>query len=109
MNKLIILGVLVFCALLGAIAQVFFKSGMDSANYTNLIMQVFYGLVLYGVAMGLYLLMLKFGDVGRIYSMISLSYIFVMLLSWRFLNESLTYNKLLGSVVIVAGVFIIWS
>lgn len=109
MSKIIILCVLVVCALLGAIAQIFLKNGMDSTNNYNLALNVIYGLILYIVAMGLYLLTLRFGDVGRIYSMISLSYVFVMVLSWQLLNESLTYNKVLGSVVIVAGVFIIWS
>ncbi len=41
------------------------------------------------------------------YPMLSLGYVFVVLLSWWFLNEAITPLRLLGVFVIVAGVFLV--
>ena len=46
-------------------------------------------------------------DLSFAYPFMSLSYVVVMVLSYLLMNEALTWNKVIGTVVIVAGLYII--
>jgi drug/metabolite transporter (DMT)-like permease len=107
MNKVYL--IVIFCALLGGIAQILLKQGSKSNGslwqYVNGYVAI--GLFLYGVAMLVYLWALPQGDVSVLYPILALSYLFVALLSTIFLKESLTIAKLLGSIGIVVSVWVI--
>ena len=103
MDKWIVIGIVAFCACMGAVGQLFFKLGSKPLSPIKLLI----GLVLYSLATLLYIYMLRFGELSVLYPVISLSYILVMILSVVFLAESFTYLKLVGTSIIIFGVFLI--
>lgn len=70
--------------------------------------EVFIGFVLYGLSSFLYLKLLSLADVSKTYPM-SVAYmaLVLLLLSSVFLKESLTVPKIIGSLIILAGIFVI--
>jgi len=108
MKTWIILLVL-FCALLGATAQIMLKKGMIDFSWKYIFynFSLFFGVFLYGSAFILYNITLKFEDVSLVYPIIACSYIFVVILAYFFLKEPLSLNKFIGSVMIVSGVYMI--
>jgi len=110
MNKIIL--VVLFCALLGSIAQICLKksAGIIDIKQTSSIIGNYWliiGLFLYGLAMVGYVLSLKHGELGALYSVLAFSYLFVVILSWKFLNEPISSLKILGSLGIIISVGLI--
>lgn len=70
--------------------------------------EVFIGFILYGLSSFLYLKLLSLGDVSKTYPM-SVAYmaLVLLLLSSIFLKESLTMPKIIGSLIILVGIFVI--
>ena len=98
-----------FCTLFGAAAQILFKLGaneLGSGNPLAMIksMPLVAGCGLYGISAGLLVLALRDGELSILYPVISLTYIWVMLLSLAIFQESMNLYRLLGVLVIVAGV-----
>jgi drug/metabolite transporter (DMT)-like permease len=100
-----------FCTLLGAAAQILFKKG--SANFsldpvalaTNV--PLIAGLVLYGGFTLLMVLALRHGELSMLYPIISLTYVWVTLLSYTLLGEKPNLYKNIGITVIVIGVAVL--
>jgi len=99
----------VFCSFIGAVGQILFKKGMDNFEFKfpflNFILLI--GLSCYCVALIGYLFALRFGQVSIIYPIIALSYVFVVLLAWKFLGEPITTKKMIGTIGIIACVWLI--
>jgi multidrug transporter EmrE-like cation transporter len=98
-----------FCTVFGAAAQILIKHGANGlasghplAMITNLPLMAGYSL--YGISTVLLVLALKDGELSVLYPVISLTYVWVMLLSLVFFKESMNLYKLLGLVIIVTGV-----
>ena len=110
-TKLWVILLVLFCALLGAVGQVFFKLGsatlkLDAYSLlTN--WKVIIGLVLYGLATILFLIALRQGNLSILYPIIATSYIWVSIFSVYFLHESFSPFKWLGIGFIVLGVIFI--
>jgi drug/metabolite transporter (DMT)-like permease len=100
-----------FCTLLGAVAQILFKRG--SAHFSlNLIedatnLPLVVGLVLYGGFCLLMVLALRKGELSMLYPIISLTYVWVTLLSYTVLGEKPNWYKNTGIAVIVIGVAVL--
>jgi len=62
---------------------------------------------LYATSAILYIWGLKYGDVSVLYPIISLSYVWVCLLSIKFLKERMNLYKWVGIIVIIIGVTLI--
>lgn len=101
---------------LGAFGQLSLKKGMllsGSANISfNLIKviltpYVFLGLVLYAVAMLLWLAILSRVELSYAYPMLSLGYAFVALASWLIFNEHVSLLRFMGVFFICIGVTMI--
>ena len=90
----------------GSIANDFFSSFSSFLNIL-FIPQIFIGLLCYAVSALLWIVVLSHLEVSKAYPILGLSYIFVLLLSFFFLGESLTLTKTLGSFLIVFGVVLI--
>jgi drug/metabolite transporter (DMT)-like permease len=90
----------------GSIANDFFSSFSSFLNIL-FIPQIFIGLLCYAVSALLWIVVLSHLEVSKAYPILGLSYIFVLLLSFLFLGESLTLTKTLGSFLIVFGVVLI--
>lgn len=69
--------------------------------------KIWFGLMLYGLASVFSLIALKHENVSIIYPMTSMSYIWVALLSKKYLDEDLNKHKVVGIVLIILGVFLL--
>ncbi len=104
---------------LGSTGQLLFKRGMQvfgQVNLTNIwgqlikILLVPYiplGFVCFGVSSVLWLVVVSKLDLSYAYPMVSLGYVIVVLASWWFLGEDLSFLRLVGLALICAGVTLV--
>ena len=102
-------GLVFLCTLFGVVAQYFIKSsGMQLeslapsallANYS-----LWTGLSLYGISTLLLILALRDGELSLLYPVISLTYVWVTLLSIFIFHETVNVFKIVGVAVICGGV-----
>ena len=108
-NLLTVLG----CTLLGAGAQVLFKmaGAMLGPSPSPLAMMLsvplIAGYTLYGVSTILLSFALRNDELSSMYPVISLTYVWVMLLSVWYFHEALSAQKVLGVAVIMSGVAVL--
>jgi uncharacterized membrane protein len=98
-----------FCTILGAAAQVLIKIGASSLTGTGPIamlsnFHVLAGYSLYGLFTAVLVLALRDGELSILYPVISLTFVWVTILSTILFHESLTASKLMGISIIVSGV-----
>ena len=104
--------------LLGATAQYFFKSGITpiSEKATGIFdtikscisnMYIWGGLFCYGFSLLLWFYVLSKMELGKAYPMVSLGYVFTLILGYVFLNEAITVTKITGIVLIIIGVVVL--
>lgn len=102
-----------FCTVLGAAAQLLLKMGSQGVDTSSLLniawsmatnLPLISGLALYGLSMVLFVHALRNEQLSLLYPLISLTYIWVTAVSIVFLNESVSFWKIAGVIVIVAGV-----
>lgn len=97
--------------LIGALSAVMFKFASKElekglSNFFKNI-KLYIGIILYGISALIFVFALKFGDLSALYPVVALSYIWVSLLSIKFLNEKMTTYKWLGIILIIIGVVFI--
>jgi|TARA_Y100000310_G_scaffold339842_1_gene433800 uncharacterized membrane protein len=110
-TKLWAMGLILFCTLLTSTAQLFYKFGAATLEFSllsiitnvNLIM----GILLYAVSGILLILSLRGGEVSVLYPIIATSYIWVSFLSIYFLDESMNLFKWIGVFTIMSGIIFI--
>ena len=101
-----------------ALGQVSWKLGMNQIgqltafNFTALStvllnLYVLLGFVLYGLGTIFWLIALSKKDLSFVYPFISLTYILVLVLSSLVLKESIGVDKVVGTLLIIAGLIII--
>jgi uncharacterized membrane protein len=101
-----------------AIGQVSWKLGMNQAgqlmgiNTTTLSAMllnpyVLLGFLMYGLGTIFWLIALSKKDLSFVYPFISMTYIFVLLLSSLVLKESIGINRLVGTLIIIIGLIVI--
>jgi multidrug transporter EmrE-like cation transporter len=99
------------CTILGTLAQVLMKTGMDHfklepmALLTNLPLVA--GYVLYGVNTVMLVMALREGELSVLYPILALTYVWVTLVSYIRLHEPPNIYKNLGVMAIIAGVIVI--
>ncbi len=100
------------CTVFAAAAQVLIKSGantLQSANplamLTNLPLVAGYSL--YGIVTLLLVLALRDGELSILFPVISLTYVWVAILSVTYFKEALNVYRVLGVLIIVAGVAVL--
>lgn len=103
--------------LLGSFAQFLLKTGMNSMNLqqpppllfktviTNI--PLISGILCYITSLFFWLFVLSKLDLSKAYPMVSLGYIFTLILGYYFFNESINLFKILGVSLIILGVFLI--
>jgi drug/metabolite transporter (DMT)-like permease len=109
----------VFCTFIGAAAQILFKlaaNQLKSVDNTVILARPWIvvlnvaligGLALYGLFTLLFIFALRDGELSVIYPVITLNYVWVMLLSAVLFHEALTPFKLCGVAAIMLGVIIV--
>lgn len=111
-RKLILKGLalMLIVTILNALGQLGFKIGVDNystfwgliTNYPLLI-----GLAVYGISMILFTYALRFAELHIIYPFLSLTFIWVLILSSSVLNEPIALLDFAGVVMIIGGVSLI--
>ncbi len=94
---------MLLCTVLTAFGQYFLKLGVKNIPSLSL----FFGLFLYGIGAVVMIIGLKHGELNVMYPLVSLTIVWVSLLSFFFLGENLTSHKLMGMGVILSGIFFI--
>ena len=103
------------------IGQLLLKKGMNSMGSITLNMDqallttwkmvtnpyVFFGLLIYAAGTIFWLAALSRVDLSYAYPFASLSYVVMLVASWRMFDEQITFSRLLGTVVIGIGVLLI--
>ncbi len=97
------------CTLFGVVAQYFIKTSTMKLTAMTIPALVgnhalWLGLGLYGISTGLLILALRDGELSLLYPVISLTYVWVTIMSVLAFNESVNGYKICGVAVICAGV-----
>ncbi len=87
--------------LIGAFGALLFKKASVNKIY------FFAGLFLYGISSMFFIYALHFDELTIIYPMTSLSYVWVYLISIKFLGERVSIKKWLGITFIILGVVLL--
>lgn len=102
------IGLVIFASLVGAFGPILLKkaSAKKLSSLTSLRKNypLFFGVSLYALGTMLFIPALKGGDLSILYPFVSLTYIWVALLSVRFLGEKMNNHKWIGIVLIILGV-----
>lgn len=97
-------------SILGSFGSLFLKLGSGKITKswkTFLNWRLISGIGLYGLSVVTYVVALKGQDLTIIYPLSSISYVFTLGLSIRFLNEELNLEKIGGVCLIMLGILII--
>lgn len=102
---------------LGSIAQLLLKKGMNLVNLNDTILIILKKIILNGyIISGItcYILSLLFWlyvlsklELSKAYPMVSLGYVFTIILGYLLLNENISVNKIIGVILIIIGVIYI--
>jgi multidrug transporter EmrE-like cation transporter len=110
-TKLWAMGIVFSFTLLTSTAQLFWKFGAEKLepNLMSILtnVEIFVGIVLYGIAGILLIISFRGGEVSTLYPIIATSYIWVSFLSIYFLGEVMNLYKWLGIFTIISGIVLI--
>ncbi|KGL37742.1 EamA/RhaT family transporter [Listeria sp. SHR_NRA_18] len=99
-NKLIYgIILMVFSASCTAIGQAFWKMAV-SGIYS---WQLYVGFFLYGMGAILMIIAFRFGDLSVLHPLLSVGYVFAILIGVLFLNEKLTAMQIFGNILVISG------
>jgi len=100
-----------FATLLGSTGALMLKMGSTGTRFTlkGIVRnyKLLLGLILYGLSTIPFLIALKFGPLSVLYPFVSLSYIWTILLSMRYLKERMNAWKWMGITLVLTGVTLI--
>ena len=102
------IGLVVLATLVGAFGPILLKKASAGrlSNIKSLLTNynLFIGILLYGLSTILFIPALKGGDLSVLYPFVALVYIWVSLLSVKFLGEKMNKYKWIGIALIIVGV-----
>jgi drug/metabolite transporter (DMT)-like permease len=108
MKKGIIL--MLICTIFTALGQFFFKNASKNITFSfNFLYNynLWLGLFFYGIGAILMVVALRFGELNTLYPIVSLTFVWVSLISIFILKDTFSLTKISGIGVIITGVFII--
>lgn len=110
-TKLWAIGLVILGTIVGSFGPILLKkaSSKQLSKISSLITNyhLIGGVVLYAVGTMIFVPALKGGDLSVLYPFVALSYIWVSLLSVKFLGEKMNWFKWLGITLIIGGVILI--
>ena len=111
MTELWSIGLVILATLIGAMGPIMLKkaSARKLSNFKSLSTNyhLFIGVSLYAAGTLLFVPALKGGDLSVLYPFVALNYVWVSLLSVKFLGEKMNKLKWLGIFLIILGVSLI--
>jgi uncharacterized membrane protein len=94
--------------IIGAFGAICFKKGVKNTLIENLKSKFLYiGFILYSTSAIIYIFTLKGNELSKIYPLVSLGYIWTILLSYLILKEKITKFKWISISLIVLGIIFI--
>ncbi|MFH0875962.1 MAG: EamA family transporter [archaeon] len=100
---------MVACTFFTSIGQLFLKTGMNTFKLDFFSLLTNYNLIIGGTSYlagaAILLVALKNSDLSIAYPMVSLSFVWVFILSFIFLREAITTSKMTGLALIFCGIF----
>ncbi len=97
--------------MLGAYGAILLKKGADKLKFSlRLILEntsLIFGFLLYGLGTVLYILALREGELSILYPLVSITYVFIAILSQIILKEKMNRYKWIGIMLILIGVSLI--
>ena len=105
------IGLVVIASMIGAVGALFLKKGSPkfrisiSGVLRNKYLLI--GVVLYALSTILFIPALRGGDLSVLYPLVSLAYVWIALLSIKFLDEKMNKSKWLGITLIIIGVSLV--
>lgn len=111
MDKKKVVIIVLLCTLLTSLGQLLIKFGVNNISFDNLItalnINLIGGILVYGLAAVIFIGVLRRADLSLVYPIIGTSFIWVAMLSYIFLKETMNVLKISGILVIVFGVAMI--
>lgn len=105
------IGLIILATLIGAFGPILLKKAsakkLSSINELAKNYELIGGIALYGISTVLFIPALKGGDLSVLYPFVALTYIWVSLLSVKFLGEKMNKLKWFGIALIIVGVSLI--
>lgn len=95
------------CACLGQLLWKLSISGISGTNGKPL--YLFFGFLLYGAGFAAMITAYKYGGVSKLQPILSMQYVFAVLLGYLVLGESIGVHRLVGIVIIAAAAALIGS
>ena len=109
-TELGLIGLVVFATIIGSVGSLYLKRASKRFRFSFrgiFNFELMFGAFLYFLATLVFISALRKGNLNVLYPITSLSYIWVALLSVRFLKEKMNYLKWGGVFLIVFGVIVI--
>lgn len=94
----------------GALGSLFLKLGSRNLKGLKELVSnksLLLGLFLFVLATIFIIFALKFGELSKIFPITSLTYVWVAVLSWKFLKEKMSKEKIAAFVLIVVGILFV--
>lgn len=103
------MAVLVVMTAMGSVASLFLKRASGAYGVMTLLKDynLYLGAILYICAAGLNIWILRYLDYSVVLPLTSLTYVWTMFLSHRFLGEKITSRKILGVTLIFFGAILV--
>jgi uncharacterized membrane protein len=105
------IGLIVFATLVGSLGALFFKLTSNKVHRTFSswlkTSSFYFGFLFYGISALIFVYALRFGDLSTLYPVAGLSYIWVSLLSIKYLNEKMSIYRWVGIFSILLGIVFI--
>lgn len=112
-----LIGLMTLQSLFLVVSQVFLKIGLKSVNLTEfslslilktlMIYQLWIAMTLMGLAGGIWFYVLKKYEFSMAYPMVSISYVFAVLVSLFIFHETIPVTRYIGVFIILIGVIIV--
>jgi uncharacterized membrane protein len=116
MDVISVVIITIFAAMLVSIAQYLFKRNMSAfrMNRREILgiirnRAIVAGILIYIASFGVYLVALKSGELSYVYPIFSSAFVFVTLISIFTLKEKVNAFRILGILLVVAGIAIVAS
>lgn len=97
--------------IIGAFGALFLKKTSNGIrdNFIGIFKEkkIYFGFLLYGISALIFVYALRFGDLSSLYPIAGLSYVWIAILSSRYLKEKMNNYKLLGMLMIIIGIIFI--
>ncbi len=110
------LALVLFSILMGVTGQLCLKAGVSGGGINVLSLEFFKlflrplvigGFLAYGISSLSWLIVLSRTELSYAYPMVALAYVFVFILSWIIFKEHITWPRIVGMVLICAGVVMV--